>query len=59
MDYLTQYSWPENVRELENIIERAVAMGNSDVIDPEALPDHIIQLAIETYRAAPDGVFQP
>jgi len=55
MDYLIKYSWPGNVRELENIIERAVAMENGAVIYPEALPDHITQLAIETYRAAPDG----
>lgn len=53
MDYLIKYSWPGNVRELENIIERAVAMGKGDVIYPEALPDHITQLSIETYRSAP------
>jgi len=55
LDYLVQYSWPGNVRELENVIERAVAMGTGDVIHPEALPDHITQLAIETYRIRPDG----
>ncbi|MFA5902965.1 MAG: sigma-54 dependent transcriptional regulator [Desulfobacula sp.] len=55
MDYLVQYSWPGNVRELENVIERAVAMGTGDVIHPESLPDHITQLAIETYRVAPGG----
>jgi transcriptional regulator with PAS, ATPase and Fis domain len=55
MDFLIRYSWPGNVRELENIIERAVAMGNGDIIHPEALPDHITQLAIETYRTRPDG----
>ncbi len=54
MDYLIKYTWPGNVRELENIIERAVAMGTGDVIYPEALPDYITQLSIETYRAAPD-----
>jgi len=52
MDYLTKYSWPGNVRELENIIERAVAMEQGDIIYPEALPDHITRLDIETYRAA-------
>jgi DNA-binding NtrC family response regulator len=55
MDFLANYSWPGNVRELENIIERAVAMENSEVIYPEALPDHITQMAIETYRTAPEG----
>lgn len=55
MDLLVNYAWPGNVRELENIIERAVAMENSEVIYPEALPDHLTQLAIETYRTAPEG----
>ena len=55
MNFLVNYTWPGNVRELENIIERAVAMENSDVIHPEALPDHLTQLAIETYRTAPEG----
>jgi len=55
MDFLANYSWPGNVRELENVIERAVAMENSDVIYPEALPGHITQMAIETYRTAQDG----
>ena len=54
MDYLMKYSWPGNVRELENIIERAVALENGNIIYPEALPDHITQLAIETYRVIPD-----
>lgn len=52
MDYLLKYSWPGNVRELENIIERAVAMEAGDIIYPEALPEHITRLDIETYRAA-------
>ncbi len=55
MDFLVRYGWPGNVRELENIIERAVAMENADTIFPEALPGHITQLAVETYREAPDG----
>ena len=55
MDFLANYSWPGNVRELENVIERAVAMENSEIIYPEALPGHITQMAIETYRTSPEG----
>ncbi|MFH1153839.1 MAG: sigma-54 dependent transcriptional regulator [Pseudomonadota bacterium] len=54
MNHLSNYSWPGNVRELENVIERAVAMVSGDVIHPENLPDHITQLAIETYRSPSD-----
>ncbi len=40
---LLSYSWPGNVRELKNCIERAVVMGDRDVIQPEDLPYHIRQ----------------
>lgn len=34
---LTEYSWPGNIRELENTIERAVLMADEDIISPEDL----------------------
>ena len=34
---LTEYTWPGNIRELENTIERAVLMAKVDVITPEDL----------------------
>jgi len=37
MDILRQYSFPGNVRELENIIERSVALESSNIILPESL----------------------
>ncbi|MFN7919341.1 MAG: sigma 54-interacting transcriptional regulator [Bryobacteraceae bacterium] len=46
---LTAYGWPGNVRELENTIERAVVLGVSDVIEPEDLPDSLVE------EAAPGG----
>lgn len=41
MDLLKCYDFPGNVRELENIIERAVALERSDVILPESLPGNV------------------
>ena len=38
---LTRYSWPSNVRELENVIGHACMMTESDVIDLRDLPDRI------------------
>ena len=32
------YDFPGNVRELQNIIERGVAMGSSNIILPDSLP---------------------
>ncbi len=37
MDILSQYPFPGNVRELENIIERSVALESSSIVLPESL----------------------
>jgi two-component system response regulator PilR (NtrC family) len=41
MELLDAYEWPGNIRELENVIERAVALEKSQMILPENLPEHI------------------
>jgi two-component system, NtrC family, response regulator AlgB len=38
---LLSYSWPGNIRELRNVMERAVILWPSQVVEPEALPEHI------------------
>jgi transcriptional regulator with GAF, ATPase, and Fis domain len=40
---LVNYDWPGNVRELENAIERALVLGNSDMILPEDLPESLLE----------------
>jgi two-component system response regulator PilR (NtrC family) len=37
MELLMKYDFPGNIRELENIIERSVAMESSNIILPENL----------------------
>jgi DNA-binding NtrC family response regulator len=39
VDLLIKYNFPGNVRELENIIERAVVLGRSEVITANDLPN--------------------
>jgi two-component system response regulator PilR (NtrC family) len=41
MDLLVRYHWPGNIRELENIVERAVALERTPVVLAESLPPHL------------------
>ena len=41
MDILLQYHWPGNLIQLQNVIERAFAMGVENAIGPEDLPAEI------------------
>jgi DNA-binding NtrC family response regulator len=38
MRVLASYSWPGNIRELENLIERVAILSDGDEIQPEQLP---------------------
>jgi Nif-specific regulatory protein len=40
--HLTAYPWPGNVRELENAIERAVVLGQSEMLLAEDLPETVL-----------------
>ena len=41
LDLLTRYGWPGNLRELENIIERAVVLASERSIEAGHLPLHL------------------
>lgn len=51
MQQLQEYDFPGNVRELENIIERAVVLTRGETIDVEHLPE----MAVHTFRANKEG----
>jgi len=40
---LEQYHWPGNIRELENVVERALVLGSSDMLVVDALPASVRQ----------------
>jgi transcriptional regulator with PAS, ATPase and Fis domain len=50
MALLKVYDFPGNVRELENIVERGVAICNGSTIDTPHLPDDLRELSIRTFR---------
>ncbi|MBV7271558.1 sigma 54-interacting transcriptional regulator [Clostridiaceae bacterium UIB06] len=46
--YLQEYHWPGNIRELENIIERAINMCDGNIITKKDLPFYIIDINSES-----------
>ena len=48
VEILNSYSWRGNIRELENVIQRAVVLARTGPILSEHLPDHIISENFKT-----------
>ena len=46
LNILTEYHWPGNIRELENLISYLFAVTNKEVIEVDDLPTYITQLNI-------------
>lgn len=55
MAVLLEYSWPGNIRELENVIERALVLTEGDTITLEDLPEIVRRPAPEGPGVAIDG----
>ena len=43
IEALLQYSFPGNVRELQNIVERSIALSDTDMIGRSGLPLHVLK----------------
>ncbi len=56
LECLEQYHWPGNVRQLENVVERAVALETAEEIRPESLPTEVRQ---KTDRSVADPIAIP
>jgi two-component system, NtrC family, response regulator AtoC len=49
LEILSQYPFPGNVRELENIIERAVALSDDNTISSQDLPSDLQALCMSSF----------
>ncbi len=54
LSVLERYSWPGNVRQLQNALERAKILAEDDTIHPHDLPPEIVRGA-ESAEAPPPG----
>jgi DNA-binding NtrC family response regulator len=50
MEILLSYEFPGNVRELENIVERAVTLANGTAVEVQHLSTDLQQLALRVHR---------
>ncbi len=57
LSLLTQYGWPGNIRELENAMERAVALERTPTILADSLPEQVNHHVAEVVPAAPPEGF--
>jgi len=62
---LTDYNWPGNIRELKNVIERAIILGNDETLLLDHLPLEIVANAsassesfapVTSFRLPPEGI---
>jgi PAS domain S-box-containing protein len=58
MDILLNYDYPGNIRELENILEHALIVGQSGSILPHHLPDYLQQYRTIRYQSPPVAQLQ-
>ncbi|MEO1716355.1 MAG: sigma-54 dependent transcriptional regulator [Planctomycetota bacterium] len=58
---LRGYGYPGNVRELQNIVERAAVLSRDVTIGVDALPTHVVNAdtAVRVGRVADDGPWEP
>jgi Nif-specific regulatory protein len=53
VSHLMSYSWPGNIRELENSVERAIVLTDEEELPPEAFPFETSQAPIEFNVGSP------
>ncbi len=53
IEQMQQYRWPGNIRELKNVVERAVVLARADVIDVEDLTLTSLTTAGDTSQMVP------
>jgi DNA-binding NtrC family response regulator len=56
LEAFDQYSWPGNIRELENLVERAYILENSSVLRPDSFPGEFFLPDISNPKLSPHSL---
>jgi len=56
LEVLKQHAWPGNIRELRNVLERAVVLCPGDVVTPEHIP---VSIPDRTPKVVPPAAYVP
>ncbi|MBW6534813.1 MAG: sigma-54 dependent transcriptional regulator [Mariniphaga sp.] len=54
LEIFRKYEWPGNIRELKNVIKRAVLLSPNEILTPENLPDEIVQFSADPLLLGPN-----
>lgn len=57
MEVLLNYSWPGNIRELQNVLKRTIALARSELVTVEDLPHDLVAQADEGVPKHDKGYF--
>jgi DNA-binding NtrC family response regulator len=56
LQLLSAYGFPGNIRELENIVERGVALAKGNVLETAHLPEDLRRLRLKVFRREPGNI---
>ncbi|MDE2237744.1 MAG: sigma-54-dependent Fis family transcriptional regulator, partial [Elusimicrobia bacterium] len=51
LEILTSYSWPGNIRELQNVLKRSILLCGRSLLRPEDLPENLVSAPTEPLEA--------